>query len=123
MKRMLIAALLAGAALSSQAAEPTRNDAKDFIARLDAAVERGNAQIRSGKADPVERRKQAQALASLENEGGKFGVLFTPFHKCNEAGISAASAWQGLISLNNRQFENGVDSYEKERQACLEAVN
>ena len=49
MKRMFIAALLAGAALSSQAAEPTRSDAKDFIARLDAAVERGNTQIRSDK--------------------------------------------------------------------------
>lgn len=123
MKRIFIAALLASASLSSQAADPTKSEARDFIARLDAAVERGNAQIRSGKADPVERRKQAQDLAALENEGGKFGVLFTPFHKCNEASISAASSWQGLIGLNNRQFENGMDSYDKERQECLEAVN
>ena len=123
MKRIFIAALLASASLSSQAADPTKSEARDFIARLDAAVERGNAQIRSGKADPVERRKQAQDLAALENEGGKFGVLFTPFHKCNEASISAASSWQGLIGLNNRQFENGMDSYDKERHECLEAVN
>lgn len=146
MKRIFIAAMLAGAALSSQAAErlrvidlsasdttqsaqakPTasasKSDAKDFITRLDAAVERGNTQIRSGKVDPIERRKQAQALAALEDEGGKFGVLFTPFHKCNEASISASSSWQGLIGNNAQQFENGIDSYDKERQACLEAAN
>lgn len=69
MKRTLFAALLAGVALSSQAAEPTKREAKDFITRLDAAVERGNAQILSGKIDPVARRKQAQDLTALQNEG------------------------------------------------------
>ena len=123
MKRTLFAALLAGVALSSQAAEPTKREAKDFITRLDAAVERGNAQILSEKVDPVARRKQAQDLTALQNEGTKFGVLFTPFHSCNEASISASSSWQGLIGLNKRQFDNGVDSYEKERQECLDAVN
>ncbi|MHA4978039.1 hypothetical protein ACX0K2_16285 [Pseudomonas extremorientalis] len=146
MKRIFIAALLASAALNCSAAEklriidlsepdaaqstpqnqvasPTSSEAKDFITRLDAAVERGNAQILSGKVDPVARRKQAQDLAALQSEGEKFGVLFTPFHKCNEASISAASAWQGLLGSNKRQFDNGIDSYEKERQACLDAVN
>jgi len=123
MKRTLFAALLAGVALSSQAAEPTKREAKDFITRLDAAVERGNAQILSEKIDPAARRKQAQDLTALQNEGMKFGVLFTPFHSCNEASISASSSWQGLIGLNKRQFDNGIDSYEKERQECLDAVN
>lgn len=146
MKRIFIAALLTGAALSSQAGEKLRiidlsepnttqsaqpkpaasataKEAKDFITRLHAAVERGNAQILSGKIDPVQRRKQAQDLAALQNEGEKFGVLFTPFHKCNEAAISAASSWQGLIGNNSRQFDNGMDSYDSERQACLEAAS
>lgn len=147
MKRIFITALLTGAALSSQAAEKLRiidlseptstsqttqpmpkasataSDAKDFIARLDAAVERGNAQIRSGNIDPVKRRKQAQDLAALQTEGEKFGVLFTPFHKCNNAAISAASSWQGLIGNNASQFENGMDSYDNERQACLDAAS
>jgi len=123
MKRTLFAALLAGVALSSQAAEPTKREAKDFITRLDAAVERGNTQILSGKIDPVARRKQAQDLTALQNEGEKFGVLFTPFHKCNEASISASSSWQGLLGNNKQQFDNGIDSYEKEHQACLDAVN
>lgn len=146
MKRIFIAALLAGAALNCAAAEklriidlsepgdtqsaqpkqgasPTIREANDFIARLDAAVERGNAQILSGKVDPVARRKQAQDLAALQNEGEKFGVLFTPFHKCNEASISAALAWQGLLGSNKRQFDSGTDSYDKERQACLDAAN
>lgn len=123
MKRTLFAALLAGVALCSQAAEPKKREAKDFITRLDAAVERGNAQILSGKIDPVARRKQAQDLTALQNEGEKFGVLFTPFHKCNEASISASSAWQGLLGGNKRQFDNGIDSYEKEHQACLDAAN
>lgn len=146
MKRIFIATLLVGAALNctaaeklriidlsepgtaqsaplKQAASPTSSEAKDFITRLDAAVERGNAQILSGKVDPVARRKQAQDLATLQSEGEKFGVLFTPFHKCNEASISAASAWQGLLGSNKRQFDNGIDSYEKEHQACLDAVN
>ncbi|GEM_PF-4158009 len=123
MKRTLFAALLAVVALSSQAAEPTKHEARDFITRLDAAVERGNAQILSGKIDPVARRKQAQDLTALQSEGEKFGVLFTPFHKCNEASISASSAWQGLLGGNKRQFDNGIDSYEKEHQACLDAAN
>lgn len=147
MKRIFIGALLAGAALSSQAGEKLRiidlseptttaqstqpkpptsataSDAKDFIARLGAAVERGNAQIRSGKIDPVLRRKQAQDLAALQSEGEKFGVLFTPFHKCNEAAISAATSWQGLIGNNARQFENSMDSYDNERQDCLDAAS
>jgi len=147
MKRIFIAALLTGVTLSSQAAEKLRvidlsepnastqsaqpapkasataGDAKDFIVRLDAVVERGYAQIRSGKVDPVQRRKQAQDLTAPQNEGEKFGVLFTPYHKCNEAGISAASSWQGLIFNNARQFENGMDSYDKERQACVDAAS
>jgi len=123
MKRTLFAALLAGVALTSHAAESSKREAKDFITRLDAAVERGNAQILSGKIDPVARRKQAQDLTGLQNEGEKFGVLFTPFHMCNEASISAASSWQGLLSNNKQQFDNGIDSYEKERQECLDAVN
>lgn len=123
MKRTLFAALLAGVALSSQAAEPTKREAKDFITRLDAAVERGNAQILSGKIDPAARRKQAQDLNALQNEGEKFGVLFTPFHKCNEASISAGSSWQGLLGNNKQQFDNGIESYEKERQACLDALH
>lgn len=147
MKRTFIAVFLACAALSSQAAEKLRvidlgspdtdtksaqpalkssataAEAKDFMARLNATVERGNAQILSGQIDPIKRRKQAQALAALQSEGEKFGVLFTPFHKCNEAAISANSSWQGLIGNNARQFENGIDSYEIERKACLQAVN
>src|SRR5450830_204995 len=125
MKRMFTATLLACAALNCTAAEKLRiidlsepdaaqntqqkqaasSEAKDFIARLEAAVERGNAQILSGKVDPVARRKQAQDLAALQSEGEKFGVLFTPFHKCNEASISAASAWQGLLGSNKQQFD------------------
>ena len=123
MKRTLFAALIAGVALSSQAAEPTKREAKDFITRLDATVERGNAQILSGKIDPVARRKHAQDLTALQNEGEKFGVLFTPFHKCNEASISAASSWQGLLGGNKQQFDNGIESYDKERQACLDALD
>lgn len=146
MKRIFIAALLAGAALNCAAAEklriidlsepgttqntppkqattPTSKEAKDFITRLDAAVARGNAQILSGKIDPVARRKQAKDLTALQNEGEKFGVLFTPFHKCNEASISASSSWQGLLGGNSQQFKNGVDSYDKERQACLDALD
>jgi hypothetical protein len=123
MKRTLFAALIAGVSLSSQAAEPTKREAKDFITRLDATVERGNAQILSGKIDPVARRKHAQDLAALQNEGEKFGVLFTPFHKCNEASISAASSWQGLLGGNKQQFDNGIESYDKERQACLDALD
>ncbi len=147
MKRIFFAVLLTGVAFFSQAAEKLRvidlseptaatqnaqpapktsataPDAKDFIARLEAAVERGNAQIRSGKIDPVKRRKQAQDLAALQNEAEKFGVLFTPFHKCNDAAISAASSWQGLLGNNASQFENGLDSYDNERQACIEAAN
>lgn len=145
MRRIFIAALLTGIAVNCMAAEklriidlsepgnaqstpekkeasPTIREAKDFITRLDAAVERGNAQIIGGKIDPVARRKQAQDLAALQNEGEKFGVLFTPFHKCNEASISAASSWQGLLSNNSQQFENGINSYDKERQACLDAT-
>jgi hypothetical protein len=147
MKRIFFAFLLTSTAFSSQAVEKlqvidlseptattqsslpapktsaTARDAKDFIARLEAAVERGNAQIRSGKIDPIKRRKQAQDLAALQNEAEKFGVLFTPFHKCNDAAISAASSWQGLLGNNARQFENGLDSYDNERQACIEAAN
>jgi hypothetical protein len=123
MKRTLFAALIAGVALSSQAAEPTKREAKDFITRLDATVERGDAQILSGKIDPVARRKHAQDLAALQNEGEKFGVLFTPFHKCNEASISAASSWRGLLGGNKQQFDNGIESYDKERQACLDALD
>lgn len=146
MKRIFIATLLAASALNCSAAEklrvidlsesggaqstpekkeasPTISEARDFITRLDAAVERGNAQVISGKIDPVARRKQAQDLAALQNEGEKFGVLFTPFHKCNEASISAASSWQGLLSNNSQQFENGINSYDKERQACLDATD
>ncbi|MQU24568.1 hypothetical protein GHO35_26055 [Pseudomonas helleri] len=147
MKRTFIAALLAGAALSAQAEQklrvidlggpnsPTQSvqpvntvsvataaEAADFMSRLDSAVERGNDQILSGQIDPVQRRKQAQALAALQAEGEKFGVLFTPFHKCNEAAISAASTWQGLIGGNARQFENGFNDYEKDREACLQAA-
>ena len=146
MKRIFIAALLTGIAMNCMAAEklriidlsdsdgapgtprengasPTRSEAKDFITRLDAAVERGNAQVLSGQIDPVTRRQQARDLAALQNEGEKFGVLFTPFHTCNEASISASSSWQGLLGGNSQQFENGINSYETERQACLDATN
>jgi hypothetical protein len=146
MKRTLIAALLAGAALSAHAEEKlkiidlsdansskpsqaakvtataTASEAKDFIARLNAAVEKGHSQVRSGKIDSVQLRKQAQSLAALQTEGEKFGVLFTPFHKCNEAAISASSSWQGLIGNNQSQFENGFNSYNKERDACIQAA-
>lgn len=148
MKRTFIAALLACVALSAQAEEKLRiidlsspdsstkrtqpikttasataSEARDFMARLDATVDRGNDQIRSGQVDPVQRRKQAQALAALQIEGEKFGVLFTPFHKCNEAAISAASTWQGLIGGNTRQFENGFNDYEEDREACLQEAS
>jgi len=101
----------------------TASEAKDFIARLEKAMETGFNQVRSGQVDAVQLRKQAQSLAALQVEGEKFGVLFTSFHKCNEASISASSSWQGLIGGNQSQFENGYNSYNKERQACIEAAN
>ncbi len=147
MKRTFIVALLACAALTSQAEEKlqiielgapdggrrtalppttstaTADEAKDFIKRLDATVERGSAQIRREQVNAIERRKQAQDLAALKNEGEKFGVLFTPFHKCNEAAINAASSWQGLIFNDIRQFENGLNGYEDGRKECLQAIS
>ena len=147
MKRIFILGLLASTTLSAHSEEKLRvidlsdesspksvqpakiastataREASDFMTRLDATVEMGNAQIRSGQIDAIQRRKQAQALAVLQAEGEKFGVLFTPFHKCNEAAISAASSWQGLIGNNRRQFENGLNDYDKDREACLQAAN
>ncbi|WP_433735535.1 hypothetical protein [Pseudomonas putida] len=40
-------------------------------------------------ADPVQIGVLAIELASLEVEGKTFGVLFTPFHQCHEAAVSA----------------------------------
>ena len=119
MKRTLFAALLAGVALSSQAAEPTKREAKDFITRLDAAVERGNAQILSEKIDPVARRNQAKDLLALQDEGQKFGVLFTPFHSCNKASVSASSSWQGLIGLNGSSTKASTATRKTARNAWM----
>lgn len=105
------------------AATPTAGQARAFIERLNATVDRGMEQLRNPQIDPVQRRRQAQALAALQDEAQRFGVLFTPFHKCNEAAIDAASSWQGLIGNNAKQFDSAYDNYQKSEAECREAAD
>ncbi|NUU36120.1 hypothetical protein [Pseudomonas sp. C2B4] len=98
------------------------SEAREFIKRLDATVKRGLTQLDNKQADPVQIRELAIDLSSLEAEGKKFGVLFTPFHKCNEAAVSAASSWQGLMFNDALQFENGFIEYEAAGAACERAA-
>lgn len=112
----------APSAPAQPAAVPTSEQARGFIERLNATVDRGMEQLRDPKIDPVQRRRQAQALAALQDEAQRFGVLFTPFHKCNEAAIDAASSWQGLIGNNAKQFDSAYDSYLKSEAECREAA-
>ncbi|WP_339385062.1 hypothetical protein [Pseudomonas sp. MF6747] len=105
------------------ATAPTARQALAFIERLRSTVEKGMEQLRSPQADPTLKRRQAQALAALEDEAQRFGVLFTPFHKCNEAAIDAASAWQGLIANDAKRFDNAFDSYAKAETECREAAD
>ncbi|HEF4759616.1 TPA: hypothetical protein SAN82_002038 [Pseudomonas putida] len=104
------------------AARIPASEAQDFIKRLDATVKRGLTQLDNKQADPIQIRELAIDLAALEAEGKKFGVLFTPFHKCNEAAASAASSWQGLMFNDALQFENGFMEYEAAGAACERAA-
>jgi hypothetical protein len=108
---------------SPTAPTPTAGQALAFIERLSATVEKGMEQLSNPQADPNQRRRQAQALAALEDEAQRFGVLFTPFHKCNEAAIDAASAWQGLIANDAKRFDSAFDSYAKAETECREAAD
>lgn len=105
------------------ATAPTARQALAFIERLSSTLEKGMEQLRSPQADPTLKRRQAQALGALEDEAQRFGVLFTPFHKCNEAAIDAASAWQGLIANDAKRFDNAFDSYTKAETECREAAD
>ncbi|KPB84455.1 Uncharacterized protein AC504_1995 [Pseudomonas syringae pv. maculicola] len=101
------------------AAKITPAEAMDFIVRLNSTVEEGHALAKSGTMNGTQSRNQAIALNKLQDEGAKFGTLFAPLAKCNNAAIDAATSWQGLIGKNEKLF---VDSHQAYLQASLECI-
>ncbi|MEE4091980.1 hypothetical protein V2I59_00375 [Pseudomonas viridiflava] len=105
------------------AAKIPKADAMDFIVRLNSAVEDGHALAKSGTMNGTQSRNQAIALNKLQDEGAKFGTVFTPFAKCNTASIEAATSWQGLIGSNEKLFVQSHQSYLQAAMECIKAAS
>ncbi|WP_024674065.1 hypothetical protein [Pseudomonas syringae] len=98
-------------------------EAMDFIIRLNSAVADGHTLAKSGTMNGTQSRNQAIALNKLQDEGAKFGTLFTPFAKCNNAAIDAATSWQGLIGNNQKLFVESRQSYLQASLECIKAAS
>ena len=71
----------------------------------------------------VQIRNQAIALNKLQDEGDRFGPIFSPFHTCNSAGISAARSWQGVVSGDTNQFVENHKAYLQAAMECIQAAS
>lgn len=110
-------------AAQDAAAKITPAEAMDFIARLNSTVDDGHALAKSGTMNGTQSRNQAIALNKLQDEGAKFGTLLTPFAKCNNAAIDAATSWQGLIGNNEKLFVEYHQSYLQASLECIKAAS
>lgn len=97
-------------------------EAADFLKRLTAKTEAGIERSQTGKMTAIEARNQAIALNTLKDESDRFGAVFTPFHKCREAAIDAATSWQGFIGGNETQFVDSYKSYLAGADECGKAI-
>ena len=97
-------------------------EAAVFLKRLSITTEAGIKKSQTGNMSAVEIRNQAIALNTLMNESDRFGSVFTPFHKCREAAIDAATSWQGFIGNNEAQFVDNYNSYLSGVDECSEAI-
>ena len=97
-------------------------EAADFLKRLEAKTEAGIERSQTGEMTAIEARNQAIALNTLMNESDRFGAVFTPFHKCREAAIDAATSWQGFIGSNEKQFVGYYKSYLAGAEECKKAI-
>ncbi|QNH77111.1 hypothetical protein GGD92_02155 [Pseudomonas protegens] len=97
-------------------------EARDFLKRLNKAVEHGQNLAKSGTMDSKQAREQAIALNKLQDESDRFGSLFAPFAKCRSAAIDAASSWQGMIFKDARQYSEDNTSYQANAKECAKAA-
>ncbi|AZC23241.1 hypothetical protein [Pseudomonas sessilinigenes] len=96
--------------------------ARDFLKRLNKAVEHGQNLALSGSMDGKQAREQAIALRKLQDESDQFGSLFAPFAKCRAAAIDAAMSWQGMIAQDVRQYSENNTSYQANAKECAQAA-
>ncbi|MBF4211096.1 hypothetical protein [Pseudomonas donghuensis] len=97
-------------------------EARDFLKRLQETVQHGQVMAATGELDVQESRKQAMALYSLRDEGVRFALLVSPYAKCNNAAINAASSWQGLVFNNHQQYADNHKSYLAAAEECAQAA-
>lgn len=111
----------AGAA--QEATKKTQSEqARDFLKRLNEAVERGQKLALSGTMDSKQARDQANALRKLMDESGRFGTLYAPLAKCQSAAVDANTSWQGMISKDVDQYSKKHASYQAAARECAKAA-
>ena len=110
-------------AAQDKASKVPAPEAKDFITKLNHSVTVAMSQLQNKQMDKTKARDQIIELRKFEKDGKRFGVMTTPFHKCNEAAINAATSWEGLINNNLDQFQHGYMEYLQAGAKCEEAAN
>ncbi len=98
------------------------DEAMQFMQRLSETVDQGHAQAKTGNMDGKAIRNQAIALNNLQEEGGRYRVMFARFRSCGVASTDAAFSWQGLIGSNTAQFVEYHQKYIAAATECIQAA-